>query len=352
MRLLIDIKKKLKGFQLEADFNTGDDILGILGASGSGKSMTLRCIAGIETPDEGKIILNDRVLFDSERGINLPCGQRKVGFLFQNYALYPHMTVSKNIGFSLSGLPKAKREEKVAQAISIMQLEGLEKRYPAQLSGGQQQRVALARALVVEPEVLLLDEPFSALDEYLRNQMVNQLIGSLSDYHGVTLFVTHNMEEAYRLCKKILIIDHGRIEAFGDRDEIFAHPTSLPALQVTGCKNISMVKNLPDGRIEAIDWGIKLRVVEENIRVSHVGIRANHIRIAKEQENNVFELWPIYTSEAPFRITIYLSTAKLEEGSKHYQLQWEMSKDRYMEIKDLPLPWRVYLDPEKLICIP
>ncbi len=352
MRLLVDIKKKLKGFCLEVAFEANQDILGILGASGSGKSMILRCIAGIETPDEGIIVLGDRVLFDSRRGINLPCQQRKVGFLFQNYALYPHMTVRKNIEFSLSNLPFARREEKVSQAIAMMQLGGLQNRYPSQLSGGQQQRVALARALVVEPEVLLLDEPFSALDEYLRNQMVNQLLNSLDEYPGVTLFVTHNMEEAYRVCKKILVIAHGRKEAWGNKEEIFAHPNTLPAAQVTGCKNISTIKNLPDGRIEAVDWGIKLWSGKESNYISHVGIRANHIQRAQESGNNVFDLWPVYTSEAPFRITVYLSTLKPAARSKDFQLQWEMSRDKWMELKDRPLPWKVYLDPEKLILIP
>ncbi len=351
MRLLVDIKKRLKGFRLEVSFEADKDILGILGASGSGKSMTLRCIAGIETPDEGKILLGNRVLFDSKRKINLPCQQRRVGFLFQNYALYPHMTVNKNIGFSLTGLSAAQKAEKISRAVAMMRLEGLENRYPSQLSGGQQQRVALARALVIEPEVLLLDEPFSALDEYLRNQMVNQLRDSLEDYTGATLFVTHNMEEAYRLCKSILVIDQGRIEASGERDEIFVHPTTLPAAQVTGCKNISTAKLLPNGSIEAVDWGISLYPPAEISEISHVGIRANHLRMAKETGKNTFELWPVHTSEAPFRITVFLSTAKPAARSKAFQLQWEMSKDRYEELTDLSLPWKVCLDPEKLICI-
>lgn len=351
MRLFVDIKKKLKGFRLEVSFDTDQDILGILGASGSGKSMTLRCIAGIETPDEGKIMIGDRVLFDSERGINLPSQERKVGFLFQNYALFPHMTVEKNIAFSLNGLSSVLRAEKVSRAITMMRLEGLEYRYPAQLSGGQQQRVALARALVVEPEVLLLDEPFSALDEYLRNQMVNQLINSLREYNGATLFVTHNMEEAYRVCKKILVIDHGRKEAWGDKEQIFEHPVTLPTVQVTGCKNISIAKNLPDGMIEAVDWGIKLRPCLGSKNITHIGIRANHIRIAKEQDNNVVELWPVYTSEAPFRITVYLTTIQPVSRSNDFTLQWEMSKEHWAKLKALPQPWKVYLDPEKLICI-
>lgn len=351
MNLSVNIRKRLKGFQLKVDFEADQNILGILGASGSGKSMTLRCIAGIETPDEGKIILNDRVLFDSEKKINLPCQQRKVGFLFQNYALYPHMTVEKNIGFSLSGLHNDERIQKVHRAIEMMHLKTLEKRYPAELSGGQQQRVALARALVVEPEVLLLDEPFSALDEFLRNQMVNQLMETLSDYKGSTLFVTHNMEEAYRLCKRIMVIDHGGKEICGERDEIFMHPTTLPVAKVTGCKNISAAAMLADGRIEAKDWGISLQPSESRSTIVHVGIRANHIKMAEEPGENVYELWPVYTNEAPFRITVYLSKGKPEPNSREYILQWEMSKDRWAELKDRKAPWNVYLDPEKLICI-
>ncbi len=352
MSLIVNIKKKLKGFQLKVDFEADRDILGILGASGSGKSMTLRCIAGIETPDEGKIILNDRVLFDAERRINLPCQQRKVGFLFQNYALYPHMTVEKNIGFSLNGLPKDLRTQKVHKAIEMMHLKNLEKRYPAELSGGQQQRVALARALVVEPEVLLLDEPFSALDEFLRNQMVNQLMETLSDYKGSTLFVTHNMEEAYRLCKKIMVIDHGGKEVCGERDEIFLHPTTLPVAQVTGCKNISAAALLPDGRIDAKDWGIDLQPSGSCSTISYVGIRANYIKLAEEPGENIVELWPVYTNEAPFRITVYLSKVRPEPNSREFVLQWEMSKDRWTELKEQEVPWKVSLDPEKLICIP
>jgi molybdate transport system ATP-binding protein len=351
LSLIVNIKKKLKGFQLMVDFEADQNILGILGASGSGKSMTLRCIAGIETPDEGKIVLNDRVLFDSRRRINLPCQERKVGFLFQNYALYPHMTVEKNIGFSLSGLPNDQRAKKVQKAIEMMHLKDLEKRYPAELSGGQQQRVALARALVVEPEVLLLDEPFSALDEYLRNKMVNQLMETLSHYQGSTLFVTHNMEEAYRLCKKIMVIDHGKKEICGERDEIFLRPATLPVAQVTGCKNISTASLLPDGMIEAKDWGMKLRPSGICSRIAHVGIRANHIQMAENSGKNVFEFWPVYTNEAPFRITVYLSRVQPEPNSRDFVLQWEMSKDRWVELKHYPLPWKVYFDPDKLICI-
>ena len=194
MSLEVDIIKKLQGFELKVDFKADNDILGLLGASGSGKSMTLRCIAGIETPDNGRIVLNGRVLFDSENKINIPIRERKVGFLFQNYALFPNMTVEQNIGFGLiKSISKIEKANKIRKKIIDLQLSGMEKRYPYQLSGGQQQRVALARALVVNPEILLLDEPFSALDEHLRNNMIIRLQEDLKEFKGTSIFITHNM---------------------------------------------------------------------------------------------------------------------------------------------------------------
>ena len=170
MSLSVDIRKKLEGFTLDIAFRTENRVTGLLGASGSGKSMTLKCIAGIEQPDEGRIVLNERVLYDSEKGINLTPQKRRVGYLFQNYALFPNMTVETNIAVGLSG-SKKEMEETVREMVLRFHLEGLEKRYPGELSGGQQQRVALARIMAYKPDVIMLDEPFSALDTWLREQL-------------------------------------------------------------------------------------------------------------------------------------------------------------------------------------
>src|SRR5919199_2383940 len=208
--LFVDIKKQLHGFFLNVSFSGNEHALGLLGASGSGKSMTLRCIAGIDTPMKGRIVLNGRVLFDSEQGINIPSRDRRIGFLFQNYALFPHLTVAQNIAFSFpQGTSRLTVKQQVETQITAMQLEGLANRYPHELSGGQQQRVALARALASQPEALLLDEPFSALDTHLRAQLEKQLISTLATYQGVTLFVTHNLEEAYRVCRDLLVLERG-----------------------------------------------------------------------------------------------------------------------------------------------
>jgi molybdate transport system ATP-binding protein len=352
MELSVDIKKKLPGFSLDINLKAGKEVLGLLGASGSGKSMTLRCIAGIETPDTGRIVLNGRVLFDSEKGINLPSRKRKVGLLFQNYAMFPHMTVEENIRFGLSDLKLQEQKKKVEQMIALMQLNGLEKRYPAQLSGGQKQRAALARTLAVEPEALLLDEPFSALDDYLRNQMVKSLIETLSDYRGVTLFVTHNMEEAYRICSDLVILSNGNASESGDKNSVFKAPQTLAAAQLTGCKNISTAVKISDHILEAMQWGCKLKFNSELPDITHVGIRAHHISISDETaEENVFPCWPSYISETPFRIMVYLMIGKKPSGAKEYQIQWEISRENWDEMKNKPVPWKLCLKPENLILI-
>lgn len=355
--LIVDIRKKLPGFTLNIEINTDEGVMGLLGASGSGKSMTLRCIAGIDKPDLGRIVLNDRILFDAEKGINIPSRYRKVGYLFQNYALFPHMTVKENIEFGLGKLAKAEKKAVLESKLEMMKLQGMEDRYSSQLSGGQQQRVALARALAVEPEILLLDEPFSALDDHLRSIMTKQLIDTLADFNGNTLFVTHNMEEAYRICEKLAVLRNGEVEAYGGREEVFQKPPTLLTAQLTGCKNFSAAEYLTGGSLYAPDWGVELQVrqsVEKSLR--HVGIRAHYIKLARDINDlsdydgkNVFDCWPGFISEAPFRVTVYLSIGSKSAGSEGYHLQWEISKEKWLELREQPLPWKIYLDPEKLM---
>jgi len=290
MSLLVDIKKKLKGFSLEIAFETERDYLGILGASGSGKSMTLKCIAGVETPDEGRIVLNGKVLFDSGKKINLKPQDRNIGYLFQNYALFPHMTVEENIGIGLS-LPKKEKEGKIKEMIEAFQLQGLEKKYPNQISGGQQQRVALARCIVYKPDVLMLDEPFSALDTYLKEQLQNEVLEFLKLFDGEVLMVSHSRDEIYRFCKKLIIIDKGKSILFGDSKDIFKQPKLHTAARLTGCKNISKCEVLSSHRVHAVDWNIILetyKIVPE--KTKYIGIRAHDFQIidaskAKDEKN-------------------------------------------------------------------
>ena len=225
MSLLIDIEKRLGSFHLQVQLQAQDEVTALSGASGCGKSMTLKCIAGIVTPDRGRIVLNDRVLFDSAAHIDLPPQRRRMGYLFQNYALFPTMTVEKNILCAIPG-SKAEKGAALSDAVRRFRLEGLEHHYPAQLSGGQQQRVALARAVVIEPSVLLFDEPLSNLDAKLRESMRDEL-RALQKRLGITsLYVTHDQSEAMAISDRVVIMKDGVICQQGTPTEIYEQPNS------------------------------------------------------------------------------------------------------------------------------
>ncbi|MGB5594577.1 MAG: molybdate ABC transporter permease subunit [Crocosphaera sp.] len=359
IELIVDIEKQLPGFKLNVSFSSNQLPLGLLGASGAGKSIILRCIAGLETPDSGCIILNGRVLFDSRRGINVPISDRRVGFLFQNYALFPHLTVAQNIAF---GLPKTLSSlairQRVEKQLIAVQLRELGDRYPQELSGGQQQRVALARALASEPDILLLDEPFSALDTYLRDQLEKLLRLSLTHYPGATLFVSHNLEEAYRLCPNLLILDEGQILAQGPKQEIFDSPHYFRVAQLTGCKNFSRALPVSAHEITALDWGCTLRI-DEPIppQLDHIGIRAHQLlfpdidSVKYGYSENIFPCWLTTTSETQHRTTLYLKLNSAPTSPFDYHLQVEVFKDKWHELKERPLPWRVQLHPLRLMLL-
>jgi ABC-type sulfate/molybdate transport systems ATPase subunit len=349
--LLVDIEKQLSHFQLKTAFAAQPENLGILGGSGSGKSMTLRCIAGVDTPTTGRIILNGRTLFDADRQINLPSHKRNVSLVFQNYALFPHMTVAQNISFGLHNLPKRMREQRVKQQLALVQMPGLGDRYPHQLSGGQQQRVALARALATEPEALLLDEPFSALDTYLRSQMERQLSEILTSYQGVTLFVTHNLEEAYRLCERLMVMSGGSPIAHDAKHRIFEHPQTVRVAQLTGCKNFSRAVAQGHRLVKALDWNITLTVLEAiPNQLTDVGIRAHQIGITSDPSgDNTYPGWLAATSETPHRMTLFLKFNAEPTSLQDYHVQVEVFKEQWQAIKDQPFPWYVRLDPFRLI---
>ena len=350
--LNVNIQKQLPGFRLDLAFAAETQPLGILGGSGAGKTMLLRCIAGVETPTQGQIALNGRLLFDSARRVNLPSRQRRIGYLVQNYALFPHLTVAQNIAFGLPKLAASELRRQVAQELGAVQLAGLEQRYPHQLSGGQQQRVALARALASQPEALLLDEPFSALDMHLRSQLEQQMRTRLAQYPGVTLLVTHNLEEAYRVCQDLLVIDQGQVIAFGRKQQVFEHPQRLNVAQLTGCKNVSAAVAIGPKQIMATDWGIQLAVEAMPKKLAYVGIRAHQIRfVSNSNQPNSFPCWLASTSETPHRITLYLKLNALPQYEQDYHLQAELFKERWAEMKAWAFPWQVWLDPARLMLL-
>ena len=387
--------KQLPGFTLDVSFTADRQPLGLLGASGVGKSLILRCIAGTETPDAGRIVLNGRVLFDSALGINLPSCDRGIGAIFQNYALFPHLTVAQNIAFGLpKGLSPWQRQRAVAQELAAVQLRGLDKRFPTELSGGQQQRVALARALASQPEVLLLDEPFSALDTHLRYLLERDLRLRLEQFPGITLFVTHNIEEAYRVCPQLLVIDRGCVSARGDKATVLGNPQTVSAARLTGCKNISRIVPLAPNTVRALDWDCVLQVVEPITNaIGHIGMRAhqidfletsvasNQIEVAQfcqESEGNgrdrdlpfnetqsditsaplppshpanTFPCWLAMTSETPHRMTLYLKLHQPPTNSQDYHLQAEVFKAKWAVLKTMPFPWSIVLTPERLMLL-
>jgi molybdate transport system permease protein len=238
--LSVDVERTLNAFALQVKFITSKGSMGLLGASGSGKTMTLRMIAGIVVPDRGRIVLNGRVLFDSATRRNIPASQRRIGVVFQNYALFPHMTVAENVGFGLSALPEQERQARVREQLGRMHIAELADCYPEEISGGQRQRVAIARCMATEPDALLFDEPFAALDPHLRRQMEEQLRETLAEYNGAVLFVTHDMEEAFRFCADLLVLNCGRVIARGPKHELFERPKTVIAARLTGCKNIGL----------------------------------------------------------------------------------------------------------------
>lgn len=287
MSLLVDIKKSLGGFALDVQFEAGNEVMALLGASGCGKSMTLKCIAGVVKPDSGVIIADGRVLFDSKKGVNLPPQQRKTGMLFQNYALFPNMTVRENLLAGSRGAKKGKNGAKsLGGLLSRFYLEGLENRYPRQLSGGQQQRAALARLMAGDPAVIMLDEPLSALDSYLRWQLEQELAQTLEEFGGTTIYVSHDRGEVYRISRKVCPMTGGRAKGACGTRELFESPRSLTACLLSGCKNYSRAEKKDEKTVFAPDWLTQLTCAAPvPDGTSRVGVRAHHVGIAKNGES-------------------------------------------------------------------
>ena len=330
MSLMVDIEKDFGSFFLKVNIEQENGVLGFLGESGCGKSMTLKCIAGIVKPDKGKIILNGRVFFDSEKKINTPPQERKVGYLFQNYALFPHMTVKENIEIGLANLSKEEKNKIVKEYLAKMKLEGFEKRYPHQLSGGQKQRIAFARALACNPEILILDEPFSALDYHLKSNMENELIEIIKDFKGHIVYVTHDISESYRICDDIVVFNKGLAINKRSKKDLFKHPMSMTEAIITGCKNISEIDVIDNKRVFAKDWGIKCTLPDNVIdRAKYIGIRAHHMRIVQNNlqfsRENLFELSVVKVFESSFTYIIYVQNLESENSSA---IQLEINKNR------------------------
>ena len=248
-RLEVAVALSVPGFDLDVAWSAGGGVAVLFGPSGAGKTLTLQCLAGLITPAAGRIVVDGRVFFDGAAGINLPTQARRVGYVFQGYALFPHLTVADNVGFGLRDRPRAERALRVARVIEQVGLGGLERRYPRELSGGQRQRVALGRALAIEPALLLLDEPLSALDTPLRRALRDELRALLSEVGTAAVVVTHDFTEAYRLGDRIVVYDAGRVVQSAPRSELLWQPASESVARIMGIPNVlhgTVIKATPD----------------------------------------------------------------------------------------------------------
>ncbi|MGP1419826.1 MAG: sulfate/molybdate ABC transporter ATP-binding protein [Sphaerochaetaceae bacterium] len=343
MSICVDIEKRLGDFYLKACFEAGDEVIALLGASGCGKSMTLKCIAGIEKPDSGRITVDDTVVFDSEKHINLTPQQRRTGLLFQNYALFPNMTVLQNIqAGARREKDRLRREGLVSSFIDSFGLSKLAGHYPSQLSGGQQQRTALARILVSAPRILLLDEPFSALDSHLRFMLEREVSHVIRRFGKTVVLVSHDRDEVFRLSDRIAVMNHGVVEDFGYRDDVFRSPRTKASAMLTGCKNICAVKKVGDGRVMAVDWGIELDLMGKIENKGFIGIRMHDIVPAEGYGVNgfdgvgnvfgcgvnVFDCKVTEEIENPFSYTLMLEP---EGASGSSRIGWEIEDKRYWD---------------------
>ncbi len=348
MAITVDIEKNFKGFHLKTAFSSSTSATGILGASGSGKSMTLRCIAGIEKPDRGKIVINGRTVFDSAQKINLKPQERRIGYLFQNYALFPTMSVRENIGCGYRG-EKAEKEKRIEDFIERYHLEGLENRLPSQLSGGQQQRVALARMMIGDPEAILLDEPFSALDGYLKDVLQKDMKEFLNQYQGDMLMVTHSRDEAFRFCNELMLLQEGRTLTFGNTRQLFEQPRLVEAARLTGCKNSSRIKKVGDYQVFAVDWGVTLRTshkVEDDM--THIAIRGHWMQPAQEAGENCVVFEAAEYVETTFEHQYLVKSPNMSEDSV---LWWMRPKHDFQEKPIDNLPQYLYLPPQHLMLL-
>lgn len=259
MKIYIDIEKKLNNFLLNTSFDVEADNIGILGSSGSGKSLTLKSISGIVSPDKGIININDRLLFDSNKKIDLKPQKREIGYMPQSYALFPKMTVEENIRIVIKGNSVYKKN-KVSDLISIFSLNDVYNKYPSQLSGGQQQRTALARIIAAQPDVIMLDEAFSALDTYLKDSLQQEVSDFLKQYNIPAIIVSHDKNEIYKMSNYILIMSQGKIIEQGKPMEIYENPQNIDTAKLLGYKNISPVKMLSNNEAYATDWGLTLKL--------------------------------------------------------------------------------------------
>lgn len=330
MGLIVDIKKRLSNFDLDIKFEVNKDVFAILGASGSGKSMVLKCISGIEKPDSGYIEHNGKVFFNSKKNINIASQKRNIGFLFQNYALFPNMTVEENVKSGIRDKNKAYADiEDVMKKFFIYKIRN---RYPKEISGGEQQRTALARIFISSPNILMLDEPLSALDYYIKWELERFISDKIREFSGVSLFVSHSREEVYRICDNIGVLNNGKFDIIDDKHNLFKNPKTHFSAILTGCKNFAKIKFISDKKIEIVDWKISFEFKNniKNENINYIGVRAHYFfeNGALKEEAFNFKCEIIKVIEDIFSYMIILKPVNADDN---VNIVWEFGKEFYSE---------------------
>ena len=335
----VALVKRYPGFTLDVTWSAEKSVVGLFGPSGAGKTLTLQCLAGLIRPDAGRIVVDDRVFFDASAGVDLPPQARRLGYVFQGLALFPHLTVAKNVAFGLADRPPRERARRTAEVVERLGLAGLEHRYPRELSGGQRQRVALGRALAIDPALLLLDEPLSALDAPLRLALRDELREILTGWGTAAVVVTHDFTEAYRLADRIVVYEGGRVIQSAPRAELLWQPASEAVARIMGLRNIlhgTVVKATPD-RIQ-IGWrGQTLEAVNSPTRSylpppgSPIAffIRPEYVRLIRKDRGAPDPLHHMnlmrgrVVGEADFG-TVWSLRLRLEEPGEPAQGDWDL----------------------------
>ena len=346
MAIEVRIHREFDDFKLDVQFQSESRRIGILGASGCGKSLTLKSIAGIERPETGKIESAGKVFFDSAKKIWMPPQERNVGYLFQNYALFPTITVEKNIGIALR-CGKKEKEKKVRDMIDRFSLQGLEKKLPGQLSGGQQQRTALARIMIYEPDMILLDEPFSALDSYLKEQTQRECLELLQDYPGTVILVSHSRDEIYRFSEEVLVMDGGKAVIKKTVKELFEHPQKVAAAKLTGCKNIEEIVWKDGKHLYVPGWDMVIPAGMGNVGDAQaIGIRAHEFTTERTESDGEL-VFPVYKPEVKEDLFEYHVQFFTSERAKT-PVVWKVSK-KLWDVGEKGVPKWLHLKREHIV---